>query len=270
VGGKHRPTRRGHPRPGAQPHHLRSGDAGRHWGTFDPALEAEHKQQEKLYLDSTARWLGAVSPVTICTSLVAGFEAGGILDHIGANRPDLIVMATHGRGAVGRLVLGSIADQLIRQSGVPVLLIHPPAEPRSVQLIPEPAPQNILVPLDGSALAEQILPPATELARLFQSEITLLRVVESDGLAQREKADAEAYLERMAARLLELDVPVRSRVVVGWQAAPVILDEANCNSDLVALATHGRGGLRRMLFGSIADQVVGGTVCPALVYRPAP
>jgi nucleotide-binding universal stress UspA family protein len=68
-----------------------------HWAAFDPTMEAEYKQEEKLYLDSTARLLSTESNVRVCTNLVAGFEAEGILEHIGSTHPDLIVITTHGR-----------------------------------------------------------------------------------------------------------------------------------------------------------------------------
>lgn len=241
------------------------------WGSFDPTMEAESKQEEKLYLDATARWLSSVSPVPTATSLVSGFEAEGILEHISANRPDLIVMNTHGRGGIGRILLGSTADELIRHSEVPVLLTHPSEASASVRLIPEPVVKSVLVLLDGSSLAEQVLPPAADLARLMEAEMTLLRVVEtSSAFAERDTAGAEAYLRQMAERLLEQGLLVRTRVVVARHVGEAIVEESRAlKSDLIALATHGRGGLRRMLFGSIADQVIRGTACPALIYRPA-
>jgi nucleotide-binding universal stress UspA family protein len=145
------------------------------WVPYDPEMEAECKQEEELYLDSTALWLTAVSPVPIHTAVVPGLEAGGILKRARAVQADLIVMTTHARGPLGRLFLGSMATEIVRRSAIPVLLIHS-REP-APGLIPEPSPQRLLIPLDGSALAEQALGPATDLARLLEVPCCLMRAV---------------------------------------------------------------------------------------------
>jgi nucleotide-binding universal stress UspA family protein len=133
-----------------------------------------------------------------------------------------------------------------------------------------------LILLDGSVLAEQVLEPALDLARLMGARCTLLRVVESRSSpvgratgGPPEKAQAEAYLEHVAARVREQGVQVRTRVVIARHAAEAILKEAAVQaSNLIALATHGRGGLRRLLLGSVADKLFRAAASPVLVYRP--
>jgi nucleotide-binding universal stress UspA family protein len=249
------------------------------WGPYDPVYEAECQHLEQLYLSSTARWLSAVTPVPITTTLVRdvpGLDAEGILERVREATPDLIVLTTHGRGSVGRFFLGSVADELIRQSGVPVLVLHTQEE--RAELLPEPLVETVLVPLDGSALAEQVLAPAAELARLLEARCMLLRVVEppaewtgdARGPAAAQEADARLYLDRLAGPLREQGVRVQTRVVVARHAAEIIQEQARtCGHVLIALATHGRGGARRMLLGSVADSLVRGTSCPVLVYHPA-
>ncbi len=84
-----------------------------------------------------------------------------------------------------------------------------------------------------------------------------------------EKAQAEAYLERVAGRLREQGLQVRTRVAVARHAAEAILEEAEAQaSNLIALATHGRGGFKRLLLGSVADKLVRGASSPVLIYRP--
>ena len=242
------------------------------WGPFDPACEADSRQQDRLYLDATALWLSAVSPVPMTTALVRAIpsmDAESILKRVRESGPDLIVMATHGRGAVGRFFLGSTADDLIRQSGAPVLVLH--AREPAPSLLPEPLVESVLIPLDGSALAEQALPLAADLARLLEAQCVLLRVVEplAEGTTAPE-LEARAYLERLARSLRQQGLQVQTRVVAARHAVEIILEEAETfRSGVIALATHGRSGIGRLLVGSVADRVIRGASCPVLVYRPA-
>jgi nucleotide-binding universal stress UspA family protein len=244
----------------------------------DPGLEAGCAHQEQLYLDGTAKWLAAVAPVSMTSAVCAGQPADAILKHIQARPADLIVMTTHGRGPFSRAILGSVADEVVRRARVPVLLIRP-REP-TPRLIPEPTAARVLVPLDGSALAEQALEPALELTCLTEGCCTLLRVVEihsslpdsppgslgRPGEAHVEKA--RGYLKDIAKRLQDRGVAVQSRVVVGRDVSGTILKQAQVQgTDLIALATHSRGGVGRIVLGSVADKVVRGTSIPVLVYR---
>jgi nucleotide-binding universal stress UspA family protein len=246
---------------------------------LDRALDEKCQQQEKLYLEGTAKWLATVAPVSTTAAVVPGRTADGILERIQARCPDLVVMTTHGRGPLGRAFLGSVADEVLRRALIPVLLIRPRDPDPS--LIPEPAAAKVLVSLDGSALAEQVLEPALELARLAEGGCTLLRVVEihsslpdsppgSPGRpGEVHVEEARAYLEGIARRLRDRGVAVQTRVVVGRDVAETILAQARQQgSDVIALATHGRGGVQRLLFGSVADKVIRNTWIPVLVYRP--
>jgi nucleotide-binding universal stress UspA family protein len=150
---------------------------------------------------------------------------------------------------------------------IPVLLVRP-HEP-APGVLPEPlVEEEVVVPLDGSALAEQALGPALGLARLLEAGCTLLRVVESAGSPPKAvREEARAYLEDVAGRLRGQGLSVRPRVVVAPHAAEAIIEQAR-GGGLIALATHGRGGLGRMLLGSVADKVIRGASVPVLVYRP--
>ncbi len=241
----------------------------RDWVPHGSDRDTAWKQQEQLYLDATAKWLTAVSPVPVRTAVVTGPEVDGLVKRAGETGADLIVMTTHGRGPVGRFFLGGVADELLRRAGVPVLLARPREPAPSV--LPEPAPENLLVPLDGSALAEQALGPAADLASLAEGRCTLLRVVDPSNRAGAagEETEAWEYLEGIARRVRKQGVPVGLRVAVSARPADAIVEEAGAQgSDLIALATHGRGGLRRMLLGSVADKVVRGCSLPVLVCPP--
>lgn len=237
---------------------------------YDPAEEAEWQKQEQLYLDATARWVTAESRVPVGTALVHGLVVDALLEHTQASKTDLIVMTTHGRGPFSRFFLGSVADELIRRTPVPILLTRPGQE--APVLFPEPIVQDVLILFDGSPLAEQVLQPAQDLSRLLEARCTLLYVVESgsvpSSMIDQRQEEAESYLNRLAARMREQSLQVRSRVAVAENAAEEITKESEA-SDLMILATHGRGGVRRFVLGSVADKVIRGSRAPVLVYRPS-
>jgi nucleotide-binding universal stress UspA family protein len=213
----------------------------------------------------------------ILTAVVEGLVADAILERTQASRADLVVMTTHGRGPVGRFFLGGVADEVVRRSGAPVLLV--PAREPTQGLLPEPTLEKVVVALDGSALAEQALEPALELAHLMEARCILLRVVESQGassgaagegtrsLQGPEEAEAQAYLEQVARRLRKQGVAVEIRVLRSRRAAEAIREQAQ-GRDLIALATHGRSGVRRLVLGSVADKIIRGGTTPVLMYRP--
>jgi len=249
---------------------------------IDPDEDAAFQVQEQAYLDTTVHTLQAKWPISVKSALVSGAVFSGVLKRARASAADLIVMATHGRGAVGRLVLGSVADKLLRHAAIPVLLVRSGDELQSWTV---PDLSHILIPLDGSALAECVLPPAIGIGHLTNARFTLLRAVERghhtydhssandrnqirhDGSEQRILAAAR-YLERIAARL-RLESPRVEKVVLEGEAADAILHEASARKvDLVAIATHGRSGLERLLLGSVADKVIRSTATPVLAYRP--
>ena len=196
---------------------------------------------------------------------------------------DLVVMATHGRGGIRRAWLGSVADHLIRNLEVPVLLVRP----REGEPAPDhpPGAGQILVPLDGSPLAEEALDAAAELARIWGTELTLLQVVQpvllstdpalplpsayDEELTAMCRTQAQDYLDDVVERMRGQGIRAAGVAVVGWNAVGSILDVARPDRvAVVVLATHGRGGLRRLTLGSVADKLVRAADVPVLVYRP--
>jgi nucleotide-binding universal stress UspA family protein len=144
---------------------------------------------------------------------------------------------------------------------------------------------QFLLPLDGSPLAEQILEPVLDLARLIQAECTLFHAVEPlilpgyspvgyvanlDVQANEVlRGNAEQYLASIAQRAQAAGLTIHTKVVIDAQPAAGILRAAGQSGvDLIAMATHGRSGLARMLIGSVTDKVVRGAEIPVLVYRP--
>ncbi|HEY8851787.1 MAG TPA: universal stress protein [Gemmatimonadaceae bacterium] len=192
---------------------------------------------------------------------------------------DLIVMSTHGRTGVSRLSLGSVTDSLIRHTSIPVLVVKTPESYLNPQLTH--AFKRIVVPLDGSTLAEQVLPRVLALAKLEDAEVSLLQVLIPHSYSQKEMFDpnlpgwdkdvsvAQAYLFRIASRLRRDGLIVTTDIVIGENAADAIGDfTSREKADLIAIATHGRGGLARMVRGSIADAIMHAGKVSMLVLKP--
>jgi nucleotide-binding universal stress UspA family protein len=188
---------------------------------------------------------------------------------------DLIVMTTHGRSGVSRWTMGSVADKVLRTTNTPLILIHPTTHAPVLQTV-----QRIVVALDGSELAEAALPEAERFARTMNASILLVRAVVPPAILHggeivpgalpvldELETEASQYLERTAERVRAHGVEVDLKVAAGIPAE-VLLDVANDNgADLIVMTTHGRSGLDRWMFGSVADAVVRHGELPVLVIR---
>lgn len=214
-------------------------------------------------------------------------EQGEVVENLcgRADAADLVVMATHGRGRFSRFWLGSTTDGMIRRCRQPVLLVRARKGEATEEGEQIGDIEQLLVPLDGSRLSESVLGPATELAREVGARLTLLQVVVpvmnagfsltdfpegvDQDLVEPMESDAEEYVADVAGRLAGEGVEVDTRVVRYPDAAAAILETADeLPADVVAMATHGRGGVRRLLLGSVADKVIRAGQAPVLVVRP--
>jgi nucleotide-binding universal stress UspA family protein len=197
-----------------------------------------------------------------------------------AHRPaDLIAMSTHGRSGPGRWLFGSVADEVLRRAEVPVLLV-PGACPPGWGAAP--TRRQVLVPLDGSELAEEALAPACELAERLGADLRLLRVVEppvplvADEVSypaavnqDAELAAAQAYLDRVLARLRAAGRAGEASALLGEAATTIAAVAREQGVDAIAMATHGRSGLARLVLGSAATGVLQRAAMPLLLVRPA-
>ena len=223
----------------------------------------------------------ANSNVDVTATVEDGPVADALRGHALRHGVDLIVMATHARTGIARVWLGSVADRLIRESGVPVLVVRPPS--LATELIDGSCYRRIIVPLDGSRLAERSFGPAIAFAEIEHAELTLLRIVpalksippgelhSTIGPARaRDVDEAEKYLAGVRVRLADRPVRLRSAVVVAEDVPRAIIGFAQANDgDLIAIATHGRGGIARAVLGSVADRVMSEGVLSALVIHPS-
>ncbi len=131
---------------------------------------------------------------------------------------------------------------------------------------------RILVPLDGSDLAREIIPLVEEMASAQGAEVVLLEVLPASGVlpktAAKEREEAEEHLTKVEQQLLDKGIKVHHTIRHGSDAAAEIVDYAEVNDvDLIAMSTHGRGGVSRWVFGSVAGRVLRGTDKPILLVR---
>jgi nucleotide-binding universal stress UspA family protein len=192
---------------------------------------------------------------------------------------DFIVMTTHGRGPGERVIFGSVADRVARHASVPTLLIRTLQRPSA-----PPRVTRVFVPLDGSTPADAALPVAAAVARDLGVPIHLARVFEpaDPGAILRagpavSKAHAEDFrkaqrqgeadLDREVRRLRNKDLMASRETRIGSPAETLL--DAITPTDLVVMTTHGQGGLRRWLFGSVADKLVREAAAPVLLVHPA-
>ena len=227
-------------------------------------------------LGTECRVLGEIR---VFTALEDGPVAPALRDYAKRFNVDLIVMSSHSRGGLKRIALGSVTDYLLRETNVAVLVVKPPVS--FIAATPEETIGRIVVPLDGSLLAEQILPQVAALALRLNSTVSLLHVLTPVTYSQKEImqpglpwwdtdiASADAYLARAASYLTEEGVAVSKDVVLGDDIATAILDYASrTRADLIAIATRGSGGMSRFVFGTVADKVTRKSSTSLLVFHP--
>lgn len=195
---------------------------------------------------------------------------------------DLIVMTSHDRSALGRLLLGSVAESVVREVRLPTLLLRkserqleqerevdPETASDPIRVPPEPF-RHVLVPLDGSPLAEAVLEPAERLARTSSAAITLLTVRHPAPTADDAYAGApREYLERVAQSLRADGLTADVHEITDTHVAPAIVEAAaDVGADVIAMTTHGRRTLAGLLKGSVAFDVVHSVLMPVLLIRP--
>jgi nucleotide-binding universal stress UspA family protein len=246
----------------------------------------EDRRPEKLgktrgYLESKAselkeRWQarGCAIPSVKCIAAysVMGAIAGGILRFAEDNGADLIMLSTHGRSGIQRWLMGSVAEKVLRGSDMPLLLARASTEPAGAPREME----RLLVPLDGSELAERALPYAQHLAKSGSAEVTVLYVeqlqdVDSlsgrpvSGFEAHQGEETELYLYHISYGLSSQGIKAQVRVRGGHPAEQVTEEAREGATDLIVMSSHGRTGLARWAFGSTADQVIRTSPAPVLL-----
>jgi len=214
---------------------------------------------------------------------LAGSALDSLLGRAEEVGPGLIVAATHGRGPMARAWLGSVADGLLRTASTPVLLVRPTEQEDHISA-PEPALGDIVVAIDGSKDSEAALEQAKGWARAFEATLHLVQVVTypneiaspylpqtvalNRSVIDEASAQATEHVDSVAAELRGGGLTVVSHVTEDLHGpAGIVRIAEEVGAGLLVMATHGRGGLRRALLGSVTDKVVRTTDIPVLVTR---
>jgi nucleotide-binding universal stress UspA family protein len=259
---------------------------------MDNIAEAVRGQIQRIQTTTIGK--EAFRPIDVKSKVVTGYPPEEILKYAEENNIDLILIATHGASGVRRWALGSVAHQVLHASKVPVWLIRS-GVPEEVIYDKWPH-RTILVPLDGSGLAELALPHAEALAKQRGAqavEILLLSIYApsvsplvyyfqtdypptvplkyADYIQQeidQAKGRSEKYLKNIADRFRAKDIKVRTEALMG-EAAEEIIKYANKNPfQVIVMSSHGRSGLRHLAFGSIAEKVLLEARIPILMIMP--
>lgn len=236
------------------------------------------------YLEEVAGRIRARAGGAVTTKVRLGHVVEELQAESETRGADLVVMATHGRGAFSRAWMGAIADSFIRHTDRPVLLVRPREGDADPSLEEEPVVRKILLPLDGTEVSEGIIDHAAELGALFGATYHLARMlpfprgfkspypphlIEMNREFLTDAKDAaEGYLEKQAQKFRTRGLKADTAVVEVGQAGHGILAEADdAGCDFIAMATHGRGTIARTILGSTADKVLRGAHVPVLLYR---
>jgi nucleotide-binding universal stress UspA family protein len=250
--------------------------------------------EAKGYLEQVARQMREAG-LHVDTITESGNASQRILSYAEENNIELVALSTHGRSGLGRIFVGSVSDNVLKRCCQPMLVIKPRAVEKLDTFWKHEARQQegqmferLLVCLDGSKLAEQILPYATQQAMRYGAKIALLFVLNPKesthipstaiGLhadqvlepleAEREEKVVTSYLEKLAVPIEDKGVEIELVMIHGDPAQSIINYTDKNDIDLINMGTHGRSGLGRALMGSVADHVVRESGLPIMLIRP--
>ncbi|MBM3933207.1 MAG: universal stress protein [SAR202 cluster bacterium] len=206
--------------------------------------------------------------VSAAFSISTGIAAEEIVRVAEAERCDIIAMATHGRNMLGRGVLGSVTDKVLHSASVPVLTINP-RESDSAQNLRRAEISKVIVPLDGSELAERALPFGEEIAGRMSLELELVRIVRIGAspymgtvysppvyFDEVLQGEAKAYLAEVAKRVAERGLKVNWKVFLGHPSGTLVDYARETRDEIIVMTTDGRSGLTKWILGSVAESVV--------------
>jgi nucleotide-binding universal stress UspA family protein len=230
-------------------------------------------------LEALATEVRASGRIRVITALKEGHLTQTLRDYAAEINADLIVMSSHSRGGLKRIDLGSVTDFLIRNTHIPVLVVKPDVS--FIDGASDNTARRIVVPLDGSPMAEQILREVVALASLLNATVTVLHVLMPQTYSQKrivqpglpwwdaDIAGADAYLSGPADYVTKNGIAATKEVILNENVPGAILDYATrVRANLIAIATNGIGGIRRFVFGTVADEVTRKSPISLLVFHP--
>ncbi|MCC7002877.1 MAG: universal stress protein [Gemmatimonadaceae bacterium] len=243
----------------------------------DAALDERHRAEQETSVLKLAQRTRKLTSAPVEAKFAYGRIVPTLVEQAKSLNAELIVASTHGRGGIQRFWLGSVADGLVRHALVPVLLVRG-NRPTAKRVAGAPAFTRALVPLDGSARAEEAADAAVTLLRGVAAKLTLLHVVHpmtAVAAAASELPDGPEqevvtnYLEPVARRFASAQLEVRLDVRVDANVARVVLEAAEAHdAELIAIAGQGMSGVQRFIVGSVADKLIRTSPVPVLVVPP--
>jgi nucleotide-binding universal stress UspA family protein len=233
------------------------------------------------YFDEILRLLRRVDDLNVRATVLTGDVVQALESHADEIQANLVVMATHARRGASRIWNGSVAEALVRTLTLPVIVVRQtgaqprPFEPRELR--------TVVVPLDGSSASECVLPLVTHVADPAELDLRLVRVLspltvrghgeghEPDAETRaHHQADPEMSLRKLATELSSCGARAVPVVLTGHDVGREISEYARgIGADLIAMTTHARTGVRRLVLGSEAADIMRAPHSPVLLYRPA-
>lgn len=254
-------------------------------GDFSSQVSAGAKRESNRYFEKMRDYLKSPG-IHINSQLLKGIPVVEILSEARKNPNTLIAMSTHGRSGVRRWLIGSVADKVVRESTIPLLLIRP--KERS-PIGPDPVLKSVIVPLDESKFSEQALPNVAYLAQALNLRVILTRVTPSEldysrwggdygsepfsaaslsDIARSVDEGAIDYMKSVSQKLTKQKVgPIEYRLFHGDPAGAIIDLSSATPDSFVVMTTRGRTGFSRSVLGSVADRVVRNCGEPVLLIR---
>ncbi len=256
-------------------------------------MSLAYLEKVRAEVTNSARGL-SLDPDRVEVKVCQGKFTYEIPEEAGVEGTGLIVMTTHGLGGFTRLLLGSVTQQVLRNSKIPVIVLRPELVKDQTEITAEPVsfqqtPLTIVVPLDGDPASEAALEPACWLAAKLKAKIKLLQVVshvqpilldepvveilysaedQTEDLRYRREA-ARHYLNQLKESLEAYwkNISFETEVITGKPAASLVKWSEKTRPTLMAIATHARGGVGHILLGSVADEVMRKSTCPVLMVH---
>lgn len=240
------------------------------WKLFhsDNLMDRERRQKE-VYLQSIMRRMGRQVDQQITSIVIQSRDVGRSLCAAAAGI-SLVVIATHGRGPIGRLMHGSTSHTLLRELRCPLLVVR--GNGSTVDWTDGAMPRRVLIPLDGTGFSEAVVDSAATIGRLTNAHFTLAHFHDIERISIRSGLeDPYGYLREASKRFRKLLPKLGTEVVNSDQpvATSILSAAEELRVDMIALATHGRRGLARLVHGSIADSIVRRANTPVLLFRPS-
>jgi len=236
-----------------------------------------HAQRSEVYLEKISKTFPGVA---VGETVRKGKPEEVVIEKAASESNTLIAMATHGRSGIDGWLLGSVAEKVLRGTTNPLLLVRATEHGKGEG---EETIKRVVVPLDGSPLAEKVLPHVTALAKAMAFETVLLRaynlrqvistfegyIPDWDALEKEAMGEAMSYLDSKVRALKSQGLIEVSSLASERETAQEIIDVATEGpNSLIAMCTHGRSGIKRWVLGSVTDRVVRHSGDPVLIIRP--